>query len=131
MSLPLANTRRRAVSNASAIRNVAFIGLNRSGKTSLVEALLHLTGAINRRGKIQEGTMTTDFEPESVSRQISTQVSAARTTYNDVLFNILDCPGFVDFSEETKIALMGVDAAVFVVEPDPGKLIQMDALPRF
>jgi elongation factor G len=119
------------VSNASAIRNVAFIGLNRSGKTSLVEALLHLTGAISRRGKIQEGTMTTDFEPESTSRQISTQVSAARTTYNNVLFNILDCPGFVDFSEETKIALMGVDAAVFVVEPDPGKLIQMDTLLRF
>jgi elongation factor G len=119
------------VSNASAIRNVAFIGLNRSGKTSLVEALLHLTGAISRRGKIQEGTMTTDFEPESTSRQISTQVSAVRTTYNNVLFNILDCPGFVDFSEETKIALMGVDAAVFVVEPDPHKLIQMDTLLRF
>ncbi len=119
------------MSNASAIRNVAFIGLNRSGKTSLVEALLHLTGAISRRGKIQEGTMTTDYEPESTSRQISTQVSAARTTYKDVLFNILDCPGFVDFSEETKIALMGVDAAVFVVEPDAHKLIQMDTLLRF
>ncbi len=119
------------MSNASAIRNVAFIGLNRSGKTSLVEALLHLTGAISRHGKIQDGTMTTDFEPESVSRQISTQVSAARTTYNNIVFNILDCPGFVDFTEEVKIALVGVDIAVFVVEPDPGKLIQMDTLLRY
>lgn len=113
------------------IRNVAFIGINRSGKTSLVESILFLTGAISRRGKIQDGTMTMDYEPESISRQISTQVSVAHTTYKDVQFNILDCPGFVDFNEETKIALMGVDAAVFVVEPDEHKLIQMDLLLRF
>ncbi|HEY9713243.1 MAG TPA: elongation factor G, partial [Chroococcales cyanobacterium] len=116
---------------ASGIRNVAFIGINRSGKTSLVESILFLTGANSRRGKIQDGTMTTDYEPESVSRQISTQVSMARTTYKDITFNILDCPGFVDFSEEVKIALTGIDTAVFVVEPDPGKLIQMDTLLRF
>ncbi len=113
------------------IRNVAFIGLNRSGKTSLVEAILHLTGGISRRGKIADGTMTTDYEPESIQRQMSTSTSFARTTYNNVLINILDCPGFVDFQEEVKLALMGVDAAVFVVEPDPHKLIQMDNLLRF
>jgi elongation factor G len=82
----------------TAIRNIAFIGINRSGKTSLVESILFLTGAINRRGKIQDGTMTMDYEPESASRQISTQVSVAHTTYKDVQFNILDCPGFVDFN---------------------------------
>lgn len=117
--------------SVSQIRNVAFIGINRSGKTSLVEAILHLTGAISRRGKIADGTMTTDFEPEAISRQMSTQVTMARTTYRDYTFNILDCPGFVDFSEEVKLALMGVDAAVFVVEPDPGRVIQMDTLLRF
>lgn len=117
--------------SASQIRNVAFIGINKSGKTSLVEAVLHLTGAISRRGKIQEGTMTTDFEPEAIDRQMSTSTNAARTTYRDHLFNMLDCPGFVDFSEEVKLALTGVDAAVFVVEPDPGRLIQMDTLLRF
>jgi elongation factor G len=115
----------------SKIRNVAFIGINRSGKTTLVEALLHLTNATSRRGKTQDGTTTTDFEPESTTRQISTQTSAARTTYKDFTFNILDCPGFVDFSEEVKLALMGVDAAVFVVEPDANRLIQMDTLLRF
>lgn len=116
---------------ASQIRNVALIGINRSGKTSLAESILHLTGAISRRGKITDGTMTTDYEPEAIARQISTQTSMARTTYQGVTFNILDCPGFVDFSEEVKLALMGVDAAVFVVEPDPGRLIQMDTLLRF
>ncbi|HEY9787190.1 MAG TPA: elongation factor G [Candidatus Obscuribacterales bacterium] len=117
--------------DATKIRNVAFIGLNRSGKTSLVESLLHLTGAISRRGKITDGTMTTDHEPEAISRQISTQVSMARTAYKDITFNVLDCPGFIDFQEEVKLALMGVDVAIFVVEPDPGRLIQMDALLRF
>jgi len=119
------------VDSSQQIRNVAFIGLNRSGKTSLVEAILHLTGGISRRGKIADGTMTTDYEPESIQRQMSTSTSFARTTYNNVLINILDCPGFVDFQEEVKLALMGVDAAVFVVEPDPHKLIQMDNLLRF
>ena len=112
----------------SNIRNVAFVGLNRGGKTSLIEAILHLTGSIPRRGKIQDGTMTMDYEPEAVSRQISTQVSFARATYNNVIFNILDCPGFVDFLEEVKLALCGADAAIFVIEPDPSKIIQIDAL---
>jgi elongation factor G len=117
--------------SAAKIRNVAFLGINRSGKTTLVEALLHVTNAISRRGKIQEGNTTTDFEPESVSRQISTQVSVARVSYKDITINILDTPGFVDFTEETKLALLGVDAAIFVVEPDPNRLIQMDTLLRF
>lgn len=119
------------MSSPTQIRNIAFIGLNRSGKTSLVEAILHLTGANSRRGKIQDGTMTTDYEPEAVQRQMSTSTSFARTTYNGVTFNLVDCPGFIDFQEEVKLALMGVDTAVFVVEPDPGKLIQMDSLLRF
>lgn len=119
------------MTSVAKIRNVAVVGLNRSGKTSLVEAILHLTGAISRRGKISDGTMTTDYEPESTSRQISTQVSAVRTTYKDILFNILDCPGFIDFQEEAKIAMMGCDIAVFVVEPDPNRMIQMDSLLRF
>jgi elongation factor G len=119
------------VSNPANIRNVAFIGLNRSGKSSLIEAILHLTGAISRRGKIQDGTTTTDYEPEAIQRQMSTSTSFARTTYNGITFNLVDCPGFIDFAEEAKLALMGVDTAVFVVEPEPGKLIQMDSLLRY
>lgn len=75
--------------------------------------------------------MTTDYEPESIERQISTQVSSARCTYKNIQFNILDCPGFIDFTEEVKLALMGADTAVFVVEPDPNRLIQMDTLLSF
>ena len=117
--------------SATQIRNVAFIGLNHSGKTSLVEAILHLTGAIGRRGKVQDGNTTMDYEPESVQRMMSTSTSFGRTTYNGTTLNIADCPGFIDFQEEVKLALMGFDAAVFVIEPDPNKLIQMDNLLRF
>jgi elongation factor G len=117
--------------SASKIRNVAFIGINRSGKTTLVEALLHVTNSISRRGKIQDGTTTMDYEPEAIARQISTQTSLGRITYKDTTINILDTPGFVDFTEESKLALLGVDTAIFVVEPDPNRLIQMDTLLRF
>jgi len=117
--------------SASKIRNVAFIGINRSGKTTLIEALLNLTNTVSRRGKIQDGTTTTDYEPEAISRQISTQTSVARVVYKDTTINILDTPGFVDFTEEVKLALLGVDTAIFVVEPDPNRLIQMDTLLRF
>lgn len=118
-------------SDASKTRNVAFIGINKSGKTSLIEALLNLTGTTSRLGKIQEGTCVTDYEPESTDRQISTQVSFAHFKYKGYQFNVLDCPGFIDFTEEVKQALMGVDTAIFVVEPDPNRLIQMDTLLRF
>ncbi|MBK9146052.1 MAG: elongation factor G [Candidatus Melainabacteria bacterium] len=117
--------------DVSKIRNVAFVGINKSGKTSLIEALLNITGTNSRRGKIQDGTCTTDYEPESIDRQISTQVSAAHTTYKGYHFNLIDCPGFIDFNEESKLALMGVDTAIFVVEPDPSRLIQMDNLLSF
>lgn len=119
------------MANSPAIRNVAFVGVNRSGKTSLVESILHLTGAINRRGKIADGTCTTDYEPESVQRQMSLSTSMARTSYKGITFNLIDCPGFIDFLEETKLALMGVDVAVMVVEPDPHRIIQLDSLLRF
>ncbi len=115
----------------SNIRNIALVGISHSGKTSLAETILHITGAITRRGKVTDGTMTCDYEPEAIARQLSTSTSVAHTTYNDVHFNILDCPGFVDFSEEVKLALAGADTAVFVVEPDAHKLLQMDTLLRY
>ncbi len=110
------------------IRNIALIGISHGGKTSLAESILHLTGAITRRGKITDGTMTSDFEPEAIARQLSTSTSAMRTSYKGHTFNILDRPGFVDFSEEAKLTLLGVDTAVFVVEPEPHRLLQMGTL---
>jgi elongation factor G len=106
------------------LRNIAFVGPHHAGKTTLVEAVLAHTGAIGRRGSIADGSTVTDHEPEDVAHVQSTTVGFAHTTGDDIDFTIVDCPGFVDFFEETRLALTGVDAAVIVVEADPGRVVQ-------
>ncbi|HTU83678.1 MAG TPA: elongation factor G, partial [Candidatus Acidoferrales bacterium] len=110
------------------IRNIAFVGSHHGGKTTLVEALLALTGAIGRRGSVADGTTVTDHEPEDVAHVQSTSVGFAHTTADDVDITIADCPGFIDFFEETKAALSGVDAAVIVIEADPARVVQTQGI---
>jgi elongation factor G len=110
------------------LRNIAFVGPHHAGKTTLVEAVLAHTGAIGRRGSIAEGTTVTDHEPEDVAHVQSTTVGFAHAAADDVDITIVDCPGFVDFFGETKAALCGVDAAVVVVEADPGRVVQTQAI---
>ncbi len=110
------------------LRNIAFVGPHHAGKTTLVEAVLAHTGAIGRRGSIAEGSTVTDHEPEDVAHVQSTTVGFAHATADDVDITIVDCPGFVDFFGETKAALCGVDAAVVVVEADPGRVVQTQAV---
>src|SRR5215469_9208306 len=106
------------------LRNIAFVGPHHAGKTTLVEAVLAHTGAIGRRGTISDGSTVTDHEPEDVAHVQSTTVGFAHTTADDIDITIVDCPGFIDFFEETRLALTGVDAAVIVVEADPGRVVQ-------
>jgi elongation factor G len=113
------------------LRNIAFVGPHHAGKTTLVEAVLAHTGAIGRRGSIADGSTVTDHEPEDVSHAQSTTVGFAHATADDVDMTIVDCPGFVDFFEETRLALTGVDAAVIVVEADPGRVVQTRAILEF
>src|SRR5579883_1489567 len=103
------------MADISRLRNIAFVGPHHGGKTTLVEAVLAHCGAIGRRGSIADGTTVTDHEPEDVSHAQSTTVAFAHCTCGDIDVTIVDCPGFVDFFEETKMALAGVDAAVIVV----------------
>ena len=113
------------------LRNIAVVGPHHAGKTTLVEAMLAHCGAISRRGSIADGTTVTDHEPEDVAHAQSTSVAFARCTSANIDITIVDCPGFVDFFEETKIALAGVDAAVIVVEADPGRIVQTQMLVDF
>jgi elongation factor G len=110
------------------LRNIAFVGPHHAGKTTLVEAILAHTGAIGRRGSIAEGTTVTDHEPEDAAHLQSTTAGFAHASPNGVTVTIVDTPGFVDFFEETKQALAGVDAAVVVVEADPGRIVQTQAI---
>ncbi len=110
------------------LRNIAFVGPHHAGKTTLVEAILAHTGAIGRRGSIGDGTTVTDHEPEDAAHLQSTTAGFAHTTADDIEINIVDTPGFIDFFEETKQALAGVDAAVVVVEADPARVVQTQAI---
>lgn len=101
----------------SGSRNVAIVGPYLSGKTTLLESLLFVTGAITRKGSVKESNTVGDSAQESKERQMSVEVSAATTLYNDVRFTFIDCPGSIEFSQETYNALMGVDAAIVVCEP--------------
>ncbi len=109
------------------LRNIAFVGPHHGGKTTLVEAILAHTGAIGRRGAIGDGTTVTDHEPEDAAHLQSTTVGFAHATDDGVDITIVDAPGFVDFFEETKQALAGVNAAIVVIEADPGRIVQTQA----
>jgi len=110
------------------LRNIAFVGPHHAGKTTLVEAILAYTGAIGRRGSVLDGTTVTDHEPEDVAHVQSTTVGLAHASAGDVDLTIVDCPGFIDFFGETKAALCGVDGAVIVVEADPARILQTQAV---
>ncbi|HEY5348927.1 MAG TPA: elongation factor G [Candidatus Lustribacter sp.] len=112
-------------------RNLAVVGLHHAGKTTLTEAILHHCGAIPRRGSVADGTTTTDFEPECIGHAQSTCVGFAHTACGEVDLMLIDAPGFVDFLEETKIALLAADAAVVVIDADPSRIPQTRALVDF
>ncbi|WP_439566290.1 elongation factor G [Gloeocapsopsis crepidinum] len=99
------------------LHNVAIVGPYLSGKTTLLESLLFVTGAISRKGSMRDGNTVGDSATEARDRHMSVEVNAASTEYNGVRFNFIDCPGSVEFAQETYNALMGVDAAIVVCEP--------------
>lgn len=97
-------------------RNVAIVGPYLSGKTTLLESLLFVTGAISRKGNVRDGNTVGDSATEARDRHMSVEVAAASTEYGGVRFTFVDCPGSVEFAQETYNALMGVDAVVVVCE---------------
>jgi elongation factor G len=109
-------------------RNIAFVGPHHAGKTTLVEAVLAHCGAIGRRGSIADGTTVTDHEPECIGHTQSTTVAFAHAQCGSIDLTLIDAPGFIDFFEETKLAISGVDAAVIVVEADPARAVHTQVL---
>jgi elongation factor G len=102
-------------------RCVAILGPYGAGKTTLLESILWITGAANRKGSIAAGNTVGDFSAEARARQMSVEVNAATTSYLDESFTFLDCPGSIEFLQESLNVLSGVDAAVVVCEPDSAK----------
>ena len=115
----------------SATRNVAIVGPYLSGKTTLLESLLFVTGAISRKGNVKDGTTVGDGTPEARDRQMSVEVCAASTEYQGIHFTFIDCPGSVELAQESYNALMGVDAAVVVCEPVSDRVLTLAPLFKF
>ena len=97
------------------LRNVGLIGHGGSGKTSLIEALLFHTGNTDRLGKVEDGTTISDFDPEEKKRGISLSASIAPIEFEDTKINLVDIPGYFDFSGELIQGMRAVDVATIVV----------------
>lgn len=102
------------------IRNVAVIAHGGAGKTSLTEAMLFNCGSIERMGSVDNGTSTTDYEPEEISRKITISSSICFCNYNGYRINIIDTPGFINFIEDTRGCLRAVDGAIVIVSAISG-----------
>ncbi|MBI4913556.1 MAG: elongation factor G [Acidobacteria bacterium] len=115
----------------SAPRVAALVGPYLSGKTSLLEGLLHTAGALPRKGSVKEGSTVGDPSPEAKARQMSVELGVATTTYLGDPWTFIDTPGSVEFTQETFHALMVADVAVVVCEPDPNRAVTVGPVLRF
>ncbi|HLC21870.1 MAG TPA: elongation factor G, partial [Candidatus Methylomirabilis sp.] len=111
---------------AENLRNVALIGHGGSGKTSLAEALLFTSGVINRLGRVEDGSTTTDYEPEETKRGISLTLGMAHYEHEKAKVNILDTPGYADFIGEVISALRVTDGAILVLSAVGGVEVQAE-----
>jgi len=103
-----------------AIRNIALVSHSGAGKTMLVEAFLHFTGATTRLGRVEDGTTTADFEEEEIRRGLSLSTAIIPIEYKDVKLNLLDTPGYTDFIGEVISALRVADSALVLVDSVAG-----------
>jgi elongation factor G len=110
------------------IRNVGFVGHGGVGKTSLVEAVLFAAGALSRLGRVDDGTTTTDFDPDEVKRKISLNTAVAYCDYRGHRLNLVDTPGYGDFVADARAGLRVVNAAIVVVDAVAGVQVQTEKL---
>ncbi|MFH1542168.1 MAG: elongation factor G [bacterium] len=113
------------------IRNIAVIGSGSTGKTSLCEALILKSGAINRSGTIQEGNTASDFDPEEIRRQISIHSTLLPIEWKDCKINLIDTPGYIDFIGEPISAMQVVDGVIIVVDAVTGAGAGLDNLWKY
>ena len=111
-------------------RCIALVGPFQSGKTTLLEALLARTGAVQRMGSVDAGTTVGDSGKEAREHHMSVEMSTATTTFMDESYTFIDCPGSIEFIHDLRAALPAVDAAVVVCEPDEKKVPQLQLILR-
>src|SRR5260370_24419946 len=103
-----------------AIRNVGLFGHQGTGKTSLAEALVFLSGATTRVGRIEDGNTVCDFEPEEIKKGLSVSLALTPVEWHGHKINLIDLPGYANFIGEAQAALRVVDLAIFVLSAGEG-----------
>ena len=109
-----------AAGQHNSVRNVVLVGHSGAGKTTLVEALLAATGAIQRAGRVEDGSTVSDFDEVEIRQQRSVNLTLAPLTHAGVKINLLDTPGYADFTGDLRAGLRAADAALFAVPATEG-----------
>jgi len=115
---------------AAGPRCIALVGPFQSGKTTLLEAILARTGAIQRQGTVDAGTSVGDASKEARHHKMSVELAVATTEFMGDSYTFIDCPGSVEFIHDMRAALPAVDAAVVVCEADEKKVPQLQLILR-
>jgi len=116
------------VYDAASIRNVALVGHGGCGKTQLVSAMLFAAGAVNRLGRVDDGSTVTDFDEEAIARKHTLAASLAHAEWQGTKLNIIDTPGVGNFLTDARSALRVVEGAIVVVDAVAGVEVQTEKL---
>src|SRR3989442_7656536 len=111
-------------------RCIALVGPFQSGKTTLLEAILARTGAVQRQGTVEAGSTVGDASAEARHHKMSVELSVATTSFLGDSYTFIDCPGSVEFIHDMRAALPAVDAAVVVCDADEKKVPQLQLILR-
>jgi len=111
-------------------RCIALVGPFQSGKTTLLEAILARTGAVQRQGTVDAGTSVGDASKEARDHKMSVELTVASTTFMGDNYTFVDCPGSVEFVHDMRAVLPAIDAAVVVCEADERKVPQLQLILR-
>lgn len=112
-------------------RAIALVGPYLSGKTTLLESILHICGAVSRKGSVTAGTTIGDSAPEARAHNMSIEANVATCEFLGDRFTFIDCPGSIEFIQDSLNVAPDVDAAVIVCEPDAGKLVALQPYLRY
>ena len=102
------------------VRNVVLLGHGSSGKTSLAEAMAYLGGITSRMGRVEDGNTISDYDKEEIRRGFSISASVIPVEYDDIKINLIDTPGYFDFTGEVEEAISAADAAIIVINGKSG-----------
>ena len=108
------------------LRNVAVVGHGDTGKTTLVSACLYTSGMVNRMGLVDQGSATTDYDPQEIERGISIQAALAHCDANGKHVTFIDTPGYAVFRPDTKASMRVADSFALMIDAVSGPQVMTD-----